>query len=82
MSTRLHYTPIRPMSEIELQTFCPSRIISQMARVFGDPPWKLSSDKDRRILRAMSVVLAEEQPNPYQQLVDALDKVGDVEVSY
>lgn len=85
MTVQIVFEPIRNRTQ-EVKTHCPSDFIQVMTLVFGDPPWTLIRGQEP-ILKAMGVVEEHhrnhgDDPNPYTQLLQAVGRYDEIEVTY
>ena len=78
MAVTIRFQQVKPKVGKRLPVEEPPAFINAMARAFGKGPWTL--DKEHiPCLHGMSAV-CRFSDNPYQQLIDAIRKLGVVEV--
>lgn len=82
MSITIYYRQVQPKSMKALGTYTPSGTKEALCRAFGDMPIRLDNES-LPVLRGMAAMDAEfsKNPNPYQELIEAIEKLGVLELS-
>ena len=78
MSANIVYEPIRANVH-ELRTFTPDRIRIMLTRAFGPFPFQLNSGQ-LPLLQGMLIAFGDQEPNPFTQLLKAVEKYNAIEV--
>lgn len=80
MSASIYWRPVAK-SRKSVSTYTPSSFIESIRKAFGEFPVKLDTDS-LPVLQGMAAV--EQMPgngeNPYEQLVEAINQIGSIEV--
>lgn len=79
MGANISYRQVKPITGKDLPVGAPSYFIGTMEKAFGNFPCTLTSE-DIPILRGMAATMRDEQQNPYEKLVEAIERMGAVEV--
>lgn len=78
MSASICYRQVKPQSGKSLDVSAPSSFIREMDHAFGSLPLQLNKG-DLPTLRGMSAT-QREFDNPYSRLIEAIEKLGEIEV--
>ncbi len=79
MSANIFFRQVKPAEKESLSCFAPSSFLATMMEAFGDMPLQLDQS-NLDVLYGMSLLCGDGGGNPYQELIDAINKYHLIEV--
>lgn len=82
MSANIYYKQVKPRDRKSVNTMAPSSFLAAMERAFGSGPWRLTAEQIPILTGLMAAVPEEddEYNGPYDQLIEAIHQLGEIEV--
>ena len=80
MTASIKARPAKPKDAISIGCAAPSRFIEAVREVFGDFPVTLRPSDGCRLEAMAAVYGGDDEHNPYQRLLELIDRWRDVEV--
>lgn len=79
MGANIYFHQMKPVDGQSISCHAPSSFIASMERAFGEFPCVLDSE-NVPVLKGMAAMSHDGGGNPYQEIIDAIDKYGTIKV--